>query len=146
MKQMKNTYLKTLYILFTFVALLCSSSCHLPMSAEAFLSDFSRDRDAAEQRYGDKDIILAGPATTPRENENGDIYFGLIAGDRIDQSVMCYFDRGAPQVREELLSIKPGERVEVKCRLRNLQLIKGTVFMEKCQLLWSSRVDHYRWL
>lgn len=134
MKQQKITSRKSLYILVTSILLSSGSSCHTPMSARTFLSEVNRDRDAAYEKYKDKDIILRGMSTTPRYEENGVIVLGLVGGDDLQETIICRFDKGRPQVRDELLRIKRGEWVNVKCRLRQRQLINSSVFMEKCQL------------
>ncbi len=134
MKQQKTISWKVAYILIALALLSSAISCHTSKPAEAFFREIQRDRGAAYEKYKDKDIILAGRATTPREQENGDIMLGLVGGDGLDETIICRFDKGQPQVRQELLMIKAGERVEVKCRLRPRQLITSAVFMEKCQL------------
>jgi hypothetical protein len=134
MQLQKTTSRKSSYILTAAILLSSGISCHTPMSARTFLSEVNRDRDAAYEKYKDKDILLMGMSTTPREEENGDIILGLDGGDDLQALVICRFEKGLPQVRDELLRIKSGEWVNVKCRLRRLQTTRPALFMEKCQL------------
>jgi hypothetical protein len=134
MRQQKTISRKAAYILIASALLLSGTSCGASMSAEAFLREVNRDRDAAYEKYKGKDIILTGRAATLREQENGDVVLGLVGGDALEENIICRFDQGQPQARDELLRIKAGERVGVKCRLRQFQVTKSAVFMEKCQL------------
>jgi hypothetical protein len=119
--------------LVTALALVCCSQGNKPTSAEAFLTDYNNDRDAAYQKYKDKDILLTGKAIPLSEHGAGRNVLGLIGGVKATEMILCEFAETSPQIGDAR-KIKDGERVEVKGRLSDLPQTPPMVYLEDCQL------------
>jgi hypothetical protein len=102
------------------------------MSAEAFLKDYNNDREAAYQKYKDKEILLTGKAV-PTGNGAGRNVLGLIGGVKAPEMILCEFAETSPQIGDAR-KIKAGEQVEVKGRLSDLPQTPPMVYLIDCHL------------
>lgn len=104
------------------------------MSAEAFFRDFNSDRLAAYEKYQDKDILLTGKAALDAtEYSDGEVILTLEGGAGIADLILCENKGVSPQIKDALLKVKQGERVEVKGQL-SVPVSQPVIMLEKCQL------------
>jgi DNA/RNA endonuclease YhcR with UshA esterase domain len=104
------------------------------MSAEAFFRDFNSDRLAAYEKYQDKDILLTGKAALDTtEDSGGKVILTLEGGAGTLDMIFCANEGAPPQIKDALLKVKQGERVEVKGQL-SVPISQPMIWLEKCQL------------
>lgn len=123
-------------LLVTALTLACCSRGDSPMSAEAFLKELKNNKDAAYEKYKDKDILLTGKASAAKEYEDGRIILGLVGGAGVDDNILCEYEGTSPQIRDALLKVRDGERIEVQGRLFSFLALSPItmVTLENCQL------------
>ncbi len=129
-------YLVTLPLMITALALVGCGRGDRPMSAGVFLNDFNSDRDAAREKYKDKDILLTGKtALNTTEYSGGRVILTLEGGSGLLEMILCENVGSPPQIKDALLKVKQGEQVVVKGRLSELPAFPPMVELEECQIL-----------